>query len=384
MNKRGFTLVELLAVIMILGILSLVAVPTVVKTVKKSREQAYNTMISNIKVAMQNWKVDNKSLLPKAGEKIYLTISQLKHEGYLENELYNPSTEKPFPNDTLLAIVNEDGVYQYEVYNNTGTSTEKYDSATPYLELPSLKTVLKVGDEYTESTVKAYDSNGNLVTASVKTSLLGTSFSTSTPGTYYVLYQATIDNIPVAIVNTIVVENDGLLCTAVSQTTSGVHTIGDIYSCNFNGAEYTFYVLAINANSVSLIMDKNMGNNVSYASALTYLASLKNIFKGASVSMPDANQIAVASGMSNWTKNDESPNVPGWLHANLNCTISTCSQGGDSSSSTIGYWTTTAYDTNTMFEVDATGKIVHNRSASDSDYYGVRPVIEIDKTKIEN
>jgi len=40
-NKKGFTLVELLAVIVILGVLLLVAVPAVQNTIQKSRRKAF-------------------------------------------------------------------------------------------------------------------------------------------------------------------------------------------------------------------------------------------------------------------------------------------------------------------------------------------------------
>ena len=135
MNKRGFTLVELLAVLVILSVISLIAVPAVTKSVKNARENAYNTSITNIKLAMQSWKNDHSSMLPKRGEKIYLTIAGLKHESYLEQELKNPKTDSPFPNDTLLYISNDSSGYHYVVDVNTGTSTDNYDGVTPYLEI---------------------------------------------------------------------------------------------------------------------------------------------------------------------------------------------------------------------------------------------------------
>ena len=51
MNKKGFTLVELLAVIAILSIIVLVAVPTFNKYVIKSKNQYYKTLEKSIKTA---------------------------------------------------------------------------------------------------------------------------------------------------------------------------------------------------------------------------------------------------------------------------------------------------------------------------------------------
>ena len=44
MNNKGFTLVEILATIAILGILSGIVIGGVQKYIEKSRQQAYDTM----------------------------------------------------------------------------------------------------------------------------------------------------------------------------------------------------------------------------------------------------------------------------------------------------------------------------------------------------
>lgn len=51
LNRKGFTLIEVLAVIAIIALLGLIAVPGVLRTIKESRESTYNMMISNIKIA---------------------------------------------------------------------------------------------------------------------------------------------------------------------------------------------------------------------------------------------------------------------------------------------------------------------------------------------
>ena len=59
-NKKGFTLVELLAVILILGILMVVAVPSINSTSNKTKERMLKT---KIELAQQNlllWGQDNK------------------------------------------------------------------------------------------------------------------------------------------------------------------------------------------------------------------------------------------------------------------------------------------------------------------------------------
>ncbi len=50
-NKKGFTLVELLAVIVILGVLLLIAVPSVNNIITSSRKKAF---LSQVKLAVEN------------------------------------------------------------------------------------------------------------------------------------------------------------------------------------------------------------------------------------------------------------------------------------------------------------------------------------------
>ena len=48
MNNKGFTLVELLTVIVIIGLLIAISIPATSKIMKASKEKAYNTKIEFI------------------------------------------------------------------------------------------------------------------------------------------------------------------------------------------------------------------------------------------------------------------------------------------------------------------------------------------------
>lgn len=57
-NKKGFTLIEILAVVAILGILSLIAVPNVLKYLKTSQERAMITQENTIADAANLYNED--------------------------------------------------------------------------------------------------------------------------------------------------------------------------------------------------------------------------------------------------------------------------------------------------------------------------------------
>ena len=111
--KKGFTLVELLAVITLLGLLSLIVVPVVDKLIKDSKEDLYNTQVNNIEAAAKNWASDNIFALPESGY-IDKTICDLENTGFLEIDVKNPKTDKLFYKDSYVRITKTDYGYEYK------------------------------------------------------------------------------------------------------------------------------------------------------------------------------------------------------------------------------------------------------------------------------
>ena len=68
LNKKqnGFTLIELIMVMIILGILSAVAIPRYLDTIEKAEEAAEDAVISNIGVALENYGVHKLVLSGRA------------------------------------------------------------------------------------------------------------------------------------------------------------------------------------------------------------------------------------------------------------------------------------------------------------------------------
>lgn len=77
-NEKGLTLVELLAVIVILGIIAAIAVPSIGNVIENSKYNAVKADAINVLSAANLYFVEN----PEKGE---VTVKDLGESGYLEN-----------------------------------------------------------------------------------------------------------------------------------------------------------------------------------------------------------------------------------------------------------------------------------------------------------
>lgn len=86
MNKKGFTLVELLAVIVILALILAIAVPAISNVIQESRNRAYLENVSMIVKAAENYLISNFHSSPtNVGDSIQLSLSDLKTGNYISS-----------------------------------------------------------------------------------------------------------------------------------------------------------------------------------------------------------------------------------------------------------------------------------------------------------
>ena len=95
-NKKGFTLIELTAVIVLIGLIAIIASIPINKMVKDSKAKLYDSQLDQIILAVQNWSVDNTSILPpftEDGKPASINIETLISNGYLEEEVLDNFTK---------------------------------------------------------------------------------------------------------------------------------------------------------------------------------------------------------------------------------------------------------------------------------------------------
>lgn len=201
--KKGFTLIELIGVIIILGIIALITIPIVDKSIQNGKEKALESQIDSIKLSASLFLNDNKGITLEDGDFLTITLLQLKQGDYVDFDIKNPVNGEFFPNDMLITIRRTAGVITYDVLTDTGTYTW-------YDDPKSIPTVTLVGNAYEKVNLEdgnyvdkgavAKSGNGATLTTLTKTP---ETVSLKTIGTYTITYQVTDNGITSAAVRTI-------------------------------------------------------------------------------------------------------------------------------------------------------------------------------------
>ena len=136
-SKKGFTLVELLGVLVVLGLISVIIVPKVIDSITTSKESAYQTQVETIENAAKKYGISNDLLYPKEGEKKYIAVKDLIAVGELsDKEIINPKTGNKMNGYVLVEYNSDYQQYEYtyveEIDKNTlGAMGPTYEVKDP-------------------------------------------------------------------------------------------------------------------------------------------------------------------------------------------------------------------------------------------------------------
>lgn len=114
-KTKGFTLIELIAVIFILALILLIVVPIINDNISKSKLNLSEEQIRQIETSARQWGIDNLTVKDGASSESFVTIRTLQKEGYLDDKgIIDAKTKEEVPLSTKICITYESNQFVYE------------------------------------------------------------------------------------------------------------------------------------------------------------------------------------------------------------------------------------------------------------------------------
>lgn len=119
MKNKGFTLIEVLVVVIIIAVLALITSPIIIDLLKQNRQEMYENQVRSLEEAAKRWSVEHTAQIPddimnyedEKDKKSYcLSLEELADKGYISgSDLINPVTEENLVGSILISY---DKTYQ--------------------------------------------------------------------------------------------------------------------------------------------------------------------------------------------------------------------------------------------------------------------------------
>ena len=135
-NKKGFTLIEILIVLGIIGILAVFLVPNIMGAQDKGKETAVKAVMHTVQLAVESYNMENLSYPVAKNISLYsLASNYLMAGGYLTSIPQNPYTGKEYTDSESAGKI----IYDFDDVEGKYVITGyKRNGITKVLELGNL------------------------------------------------------------------------------------------------------------------------------------------------------------------------------------------------------------------------------------------------------
>ena len=121
MKKNAFTLIELLAIIVILSVLAFILIPTLKDSIDKAKKSAYDDQVNIIKGAAETYFINSNFRVDRDNPKV-MYLNDIVSSGYIDaKKIVNPVTEDNMTGCVLIKYYSRQYHYEY-IENNTECS----------------------------------------------------------------------------------------------------------------------------------------------------------------------------------------------------------------------------------------------------------------------
>lgn len=119
LGNRGLTLIELLAVLIVLSIIAIIITPNIAASIKEYQERLYDIQVNGIKDAAKNWLADQIDQgvianIPTEGNSVSVNLITLQNGGYVDPDLKDPRNKKKMNGYDCVTIRYAGEQYTYE------------------------------------------------------------------------------------------------------------------------------------------------------------------------------------------------------------------------------------------------------------------------------
>ena len=186
-RKNGFTLVELLAVIIIIGVVLVITIPSVTKLVSSNYQNAYQLNLDSLEKAAEDYIVQN-SIRVTEGEHKIITINKLIEEKFIK-EVVDPQSKGLCEGYVVVSRSGKNNAYEPFLKCGDTYLSDNYDSTNltpPIITLLGSDPVyVYINESYNDAGATAEDYQGLDLTSSI---IVTSNLNPSIPGEYLITY----------------------------------------------------------------------------------------------------------------------------------------------------------------------------------------------------
>ena len=131
-NNNAFSLVELLAVVVILGILASIGVGVVSNLIDKAEQDKIDSQKNTVTMSAQTYMQNNKNLVPKIiGDSSIIKVSDLRRTNYLTEDIKNNKGESCMEKSYVRVYKLSNTEYTYTTFLYCGSEEVPKDEVVP-------------------------------------------------------------------------------------------------------------------------------------------------------------------------------------------------------------------------------------------------------------
>lgn len=116
-RNSGFTLIEMLGILVVLSIIVMISVPSITSMLKQANQQKYDEWLENLYIASEQYVEGHRAEFDEVnhGGTSYLSIQTLLQKGYLKSSIKDPKTGEDVTEIGVVEIrQNDDHILTYQ------------------------------------------------------------------------------------------------------------------------------------------------------------------------------------------------------------------------------------------------------------------------------